>query len=212
VKVAAIKAGDVARVRGEMTIRSISERGMLAMVDNVLCLVVLPPGDADEVRIRLAKNPNPKAPLDQVYFVGPPATLRVSDGSTIYALVLLPLKKFAESNDFKKLVEDEKERRGILAVTEGDPEQKKAMVRYEALLRHTFSDATGRYKIDAVAVKVGLQNVDLVRLPEKQKISVALDRLSADDRNWLTSNEKWVSLYGKKLEDFYIPAAGGKGK
>ncbi|MEX2315973.1 MAG: serine protease [Pirellulales bacterium] len=207
VKVAAIEAGDVVRLRGEMTIRSVREDGMLTMVDGVLCLVVLPPGDADEVRTRLAKNPNPKAPIDQLYFVGPPATLRVSDGSTLYALVLLPLKKFAESSDFKKLLEEEKARREIKISTEGDPQQEKTISRYVALLRHTFTDASGKFKIDAVPVKVGMQNVDLVRLPEKQKLSVAIDKLSADDRNWIRDNEKWVSLYGKRLEDYYIPAA-----
>jgi S1-C subfamily serine protease len=216
VKVNAIEAGDIARIRGELTILSgsVREDGMLVSIDGVRCLVLLPPGEADEVRTRLAKNPNPKAPLDQLYFVGPPATLRVSDGTTAYAMVLVPLKNFAESSDFKKLLEEEKTRRGTQVATEGDPEQKKAIARYESMLRHRFKDSSGRFEIDAVPVKVTLQNVDLVRLPEKQKLSVALDKLSADDRIWLRENEKWVSLYGKRLEEFYIPAttAADKGK
>jgi hypothetical protein len=170
---------------------------------------MLPPGDADEIRTRLAKNPNPKSPVDQLYFVGPPATLRVSDGSTAYALVLLPLKEFADSKDFKNLIEEEKTRRETRRVTEGDPEQEKAMARYVTMLRHKFTDASGKFQVDAVVVKVGLQNVDLVRLPEKQKLSVAIERLSSEDRVWLRDNEKWVSLYGKKLEDFYVPTAAG---
>lgn len=43
-------------------------------------------------------------------------------------------------------------------------------------------------------------------------LSVAVEKLSADDRIWLRDNEKWVSLYGKKLEEFYVPAAADNGK
>jgi S1-C subfamily serine protease len=206
VKVTAIEPGEIFRVRGNMTILSLRDDGMLTSIDDVLCFVLLKPGDADEVRTRLAKNPNPKAPVDQVYFVGPPATLRSTSG-TLYALVLLPLKDFTESGDFKKLLEEEKARRETQVATEGDPDLAKKVARYETMLRRRFTDASGKFQIDAAVVKIGGQSVDLVRLPEKQKISVALERLSANDRLWLRDNEKWISLYGKALEDFYVPAS-----
>ncbi len=107
----------------------------------------------------------------------------------------------------KTLLNEEKTRRETQRTTEGDPEQLKAIAHYEALLRHSLPIRPGRFQVDAVAVNVGAESIELVRLPEKQRLSVAIDRLSADDRVWLRNNEKWVSLYGKRLEDFYVPAA-----
>ncbi len=57
VRIAAIEPGEIARVRGDMTIGDVDDDGMFVSVDDVLCLVLLPDGEADSVRTKLAKNP-----------------------------------------------------------------------------------------------------------------------------------------------------------
>jgi hypothetical protein len=90
--------------------------------------------------------------------------------------------------------------------TVGDEREAKAVAQIEARLRRTFSDATGRFRIDAVPVKISANDVELVRMDDKRKVPVPIERLSADDRIWLRDNERWVTMYGSRLESFYTTA------
>jgi hypothetical protein len=209
IKAANISAGEIARVKGEMTITTISEAGMLTTIDGARCLIMFPPGGADEIRAKLAKNSDPTGPIDDVYFIGPPATFRTSTGHALFALVLLPLKPFTESSDFKKLIAEEKSRRENKVVGGLDEQQDKALGRYLTRLRRTFTDATGQFRIDAAVVAYDGRNVRLVRTDTKQKITVPTERLSREDRSWLLDNESWVKLYGDRLEKLFEAEAGG---
>jgi S1-C subfamily serine protease len=203
-KSADLEAGEIARVRGNMTVDTLfGDQGMLTTVDKVQCFVIFPPGGADEIRSQLAKNPNPTFALDQVYFIGPPVTIRTSAGA-MFALALMPLKDFAKSSDFQKAVAAEKERRAVAA---GAPASSglndRNVERYLTQLQRTFTDASGQFRTDAAAVFYDSRTVRLIRMSDKQKITVPTDRLSREDRVWLLQNENSIRQYGGRLEQHY---------
>jgi hypothetical protein len=140
--------------------------------------------------------------LDQAYFVGPPVQVRTSGGS-VFALVFLPVNGFADSDEFKQMIEEEKARRQVATATGSDERENRAIAQYESRLRRTFTDLTGRFRVEAVPVKIGITDVELIRMDDKRKLPVPIARLSADDRQWLRDNERFVSLYGPQLEKYY---------
>jgi hypothetical protein len=206
VKISSVEAGDVVRLQGDTSILTIDDDSMIAVVDDVICVMLLPPAEATALQTKLAKNARDKVALDQAYFVGPPVQVRTSRG-TVYALVFLPLNGFAESEEFKQMVEEEKARRQVAAATGGDDRENKAVAQYEARLRRTFTDLTGKFRVEAVPVKVGITDVELIRMDDKRKLPVPIAKLSADDRQWLRDNERFVSMYGPQLDKYYTNAA-----
>jgi S1-C subfamily serine protease len=205
-KVKSVEAGDVVRLQGDVSILSVAEESMLVTVDDVVCVFLLPPGEADVVKTKLAQNAKESFALDQAYFVGPPIDVRTSKG-VLYALVFLPLNRFTESSEFKEMLEEEKTRRTIAATTGTDERELRAIAQIETRLRRTFTDATGKFRTDAVPVKVGPEYVEMVRMDDKRKLNVPLSRLSADDRLWLRENEKLISANGQRLEKHYTMTA-----
>jgi S1-C subfamily serine protease len=219
VKVASVEAGDVVRLQGDISINGTvdDDDGIVAVVDDVFCVMLLPPEESAALRTKLAKNAKDKVALDQLYFVGPPVTVRTSRGP-LFALVFLSLNRFADSTDFKQLVEEEKVRRGAKAegtaeaattttAVVNDEKEARAVAQFESRLRRTFTDATGKFRIEAVPVKITATDVELIRMDDKRKLPIAIAKLSADDRIWLRDNEKWIALYGPRLEKSYTAAA-----
>jgi len=226
--VADIKPGEIARVRGSISVSRVDDVGMIGTIDGAWCLVILLPGEADKLRTELAKDRYAPIALNELYSVGPPATLQTAVGHEIYALVLLPLKRLAKSSDVQMLIVDEKLRRTNAEKLAEEQAAKRAREtarreaqaaatetqrlreRYRARLRHTFTDVTGRFKVDAVVVAFDAESAELIRMEDNRKISVPVERISEADRAWLDDNVHWIRLYGDRLAQSYEGAHGAE--
>src|SRR5207249_1250220 len=80
----------------------------------------------------------------------------------------------------------------------------KTLERYLSLLRHTFSDSSGKYSVDAVLVALEEDKVALVRMNDKNKLELPLSKLSAADIDWIEKNKTWVKLHGAHLADHLL--------
>lgn len=224
VPASSIKDGEIARIAARMSVIQISEDGILVELDGVRCMILLPNGNGGELSARLGNDVRGAFPHDGIYLIGKAQPYTTVIGKTAYYIPLLPIAgliKSDEIEEIKKRADEEQSRRleaNKRALEEGLKEQAraleekqkedarraaemeaKALDRYLTLLRHRFSDSSGRFSIDAVIVSSADGNVTLIRMADKTRLVIPIAKLSDSDVDWIEQNKTWIKLYGEKL-------------
>jgi hypothetical protein len=205
-----ISAGTIARIKGKMTIIQVLDDGMLVEIDGVRCAIVLDEGKAGELGAKFGNEVISGVPLDLAFLVGEAKSYTTMIGTTNHAILLMPIGGLVDQPQFKQLIDSELSRRTLAhqeAQAKEDAERRieeaekraKLEKRYLAKLRHTFQDARGKFKIDAAALALHEDKVQLMRLSDRRRMLVPLEKLHDDDRQWLEDNRTWIKVYGAQL-------------
>lgn len=199
----AVDAESVARVRGTATLVQILPDAVLVLIDDAICMVFT--NRAGEIGAKTGGRAGTPIPVDDVFIVGQ-ATPYMSRTGTKFAIPLIPLLDLKDEywkEPIEELIAEELKKKG------GDRMARLARAAEQSLkkLRHTFSDATGSYKVDAAAVGLDDERVTLVRMDTRKTITVPLEKLSYDDQQWLEANKIWIKVKGPRLQDFLTKAA-----
>jgi S1-C subfamily serine protease len=161
----------------------------------------------------------PDVPIENLYDVGQAASYTTVRGSESYAIPLLPLSGLAQDQTIQELIavesdrrEKESKQRAIELASQkrkADVQRReKAEQRYLSKIRRVFIDSSGKHQIEAAAVDIDGKKVELIRINDRRKVSVPIEKLSADDRTWLTQNDGVIRFYGSRLEHLYNSEVG----
>ena len=156
---AGIKAGEVVRLQGKLTIIEILDDGLLVLIDGILARIVITDFDPTEARARYADRIQTERSVDSVFLVGEPVDYRTRRGSTRSYFPLYVVSELLGRERMTKLVvaEDVRRRTAERARRDRQREQQAEMdaaARAAAtkLLRRAFTDRTGKFTVDAVIV------------------------------------------------------------
>jgi hypothetical protein len=209
-----IDAGTVARIKGAMTVIQVLEDGLLVEIDGVRCAIMIDADKAAEIGAKFGNEIIRGIPIDMAVFVGPATSYTTVVGTTNHVIPLMPMGAVVKQPQFARLLSEElshrqQERNEAQAHAEALERKEEAEKlknleqRYLTKLRHTFKDASGKFQIDAVALKLDEDKVELMRLSDRRKVTVQLKKLCENDRKWLTENKTWVKVYGGRLKEIY---------
>ncbi len=215
VRAAAVKDGDIARIAAMMTVIQILDSGMLVELDGVRCMIMLPKGNGGELAARVGSDHVFNVPHDSLYFVSKAQPYTTVTGRTNYFIPLIPIASQISSDELKSIVQAEQTRRKeeevrrtaelkAFEARRTAEREAKALERYLTLLRHKFTDSSGKYSVDAVLVGLENDTIALIKMPENTKLQIQLSKLSAADAEWIDKNKTWVRLYGARLTDHLL--------
>jgi formylglycine-generating enzyme required for sulfatase activity/S1-C subfamily serine protease len=204
----------IARIAGEMTVIQILADGMLVRMGSVKFKMFFPNGGGAELRARLGDDIITGVREDDVFIVGRATEYATARRGTSFYIPLFSARAIADRDRIAMLVRTERARRAEVqaedekrqaALAADRAEKKKRAEIDEALktLRRSFADASGMHHVDAVAVKIADNHLQLVRMDNFSPVSIGLAELSDADEKWLGYHAKYIRTHGQVLIDYF---------
>jgi hypothetical protein len=203
-----VHSGDVARIRGKMDVIQILNDGILIRIDGVMCKLAFTESGAREMRAKFGSQLLYNLPIDGVLLVGDAADYVTVVGATNSYLPLISVASLTTEDEFKKLFEAEHQRRQEEKRIAAEDRRKAELAERQKLaaqaakrLRHTFTDVTGKFTLDAVAIKLDSKEntLQLIRFNDKALVKINLDQLCDDDRSWLHIHSSSIQTFGDEV-------------
>ncbi len=198
---AGMTAGDVMRLKTKMTVIQIVNDGCLVSIDGVLCIIFVADFDSSAMRAKLGTETIPDIPVDRVFAVGDPEDYETVRGTKGSYFPLIPATQLVPQTRLNALVNEERERRKAIALTDA-----------KVHLRRTFTDASGKFKVEAIPVKVlGVEKkIELSRIADGKTLTISLDQLSASDQTWIRNNVKQIRDHGPAVAKNLVKSTSGE--
>ena len=194
----------VARIQGRATLVQVLPSSLLVMIDGAICEIFTE--RAREIGAKTAGRVITGLRIDGTYVVGTATPYKTTAGDIKYALALVPLAELKSeywNKDVAAFISKEIEKRKL----EEERQRNQALERRAKRLRREFTDASGAYSVDAVAVGYDGTTVRLVRMDNQKIIEVAITKLSDADQEWIDKNTTVIKYGGKKLEEYLTKSA-----
>lgn len=196
-----ISKGEVARIATRITIIQVLSEGLLVKIDGVKCLILTAGDDNAELAAKTGDRIIRNVPMNKLFVVGNAMPYETVAGTVAHYIVLFPVELVCSADEFAELVESELKRRyGRLSSSSGEDSSTDDCARYLSKIQHTFHDDTGKFSVDAAAVELDEEQVRLIRIEDSKRLTVPLQRLSENDREWLSRNAAWINVYGVRYE------------
>jgi len=188
-----VETGQLARIRGRATFIQVAEDGILLKMDSTKFLLIGSAVNAAEFRAKYGDGVIPDVPLDGIYLIGAPKAYETVAGRTSYYISIMPVGGIVPKTRLQAMISDEAERRERL-----DRERE---LEYANTYRHTFVDSTGAYKVDAYAVGLSPDCVDLLRADTLKLVQMPLNRLSRADQEWIEKHQVKIRNRGYEIRE-----------
>jgi S1-C subfamily serine protease len=184
--------GTVVSLNDKSTLIQVLDNGLLVSVFPKTLKVLGNFKQADEFRKNARVRPAVGWQLKGVFYVGKAiqyTTMRNSERSYI---PLIPLQLMLTRSEVSQIVKS------------NTVQKTRADERLDAYkkVRRVFSDGSGQFRVEAIAIALYSDSVRLLRLHDKKQITVKLSRLSAENNKWLRENHKAIWDYGPLALDY----------
>ncbi|WP_052035044.1 S1C family serine protease [Rhodopirellula europaea] len=170
--------GDTVRIKANSTLVQIQQGGLLYQVDGAMCKMVRNDYDAAELQAKLGVDPISNVSLEGVFFVGKSLPYKSKGGKILYEISLIPLFELFETSELLRVYNDY------------------AMLSVMKRLRRNFSDRTGKFNVDAVAVNINATHIQLLKVGELKAVTVLLSKLGANEQSWARRERERIEMFG----------------
>ncbi|KAA1258089.1 putative serine protease HtrA [Rubripirellula obstinata] len=173
--------GDVVRLRANSTLVQIQQGGLLYQVDGAMCKMVRSDLDANELKAKLGVDPISNVNLEGVFFVGKSLPYQSKGGKTLFEISLVPLFELFSTNELLEI------------------HNEYALISVMLRLRRVFTDTTGKFETEAIAVNINETHIQLLKVGENRAVAVELSKLRTGDRSWARREAKRIKMFGPTI-------------
>jgi hypothetical protein len=191
--------GDVVRIQGAMTVLSIIDEGVLALIHGVQCFIVTDKDYGAELRAKYGAESLEKVPVDFVCLCGKAEhyqTIRDTRGTF---LPVVRIGDIVTKDEIIEAVKAERERRN----SEQLSKERGTAQKMAETLTHWFADKTGTFSAQAVFLGLEDGKACLLRTDNKKELKIDPAVLKPEDQAWLRENASAAANYGNRIRKLY---------